>query len=274
VYHPITLVKQELCALWKFRDFIASAVSQNFRARYRQSILGMAWSIIQPVCLVIIYTVIFSKLMQTRLPSTTNPTSEFTFSIYLCAGLLPWTFFAELMTRLTTVFNDHAQWLKKLRFPHAALIVIAIFNCSIHFFIIFFLFSIFLIGTHHFPGLVFFNVILVLGLQVFFTVGFGLILAVLNVFFRDVGQALALLLQFWFWLTPIVYPITVLPDYAQRIIELNPLTPLIIAYQQILLYGQPPHWQNLLPLIGIAVLGMAIALFLLRKKMADILDEL
>ena len=268
------MVKNQLSELWQFRDFIASAVSQNFRARYRQSILGMAWSIIQPVCLVIIYTVIFSKLMQTRLPSTTHATSEFAFSIYLCAGLLPWTFFAELVSRLSTVFNDHAQWLKKLRFPHASLIVIAIFNCSIHFLIIFSLFTIFLIATGQFPGLVFFNVILVLGLQVLFAVGCGLFLGVLNVFFRDVGQALSLLLQFWFWLTPIVYPITILPDYAQRLIELNPLTPLMMAYQQILLYGQPPDWQTLLPLFGISLLSMAFALFLLRKKMADILDEL
>jgi lipopolysaccharide transport system permease protein len=257
--------------LWRYRDFMMAAVARDFQARYRHSLLGASWSIIQPICMVLIYTVIFSKVMQTRLP---NVTSEFAFSIYLCAGLLPWGFFSESLTRLTSMYREYAHWLKKLHFPHATLWVITLINCSIHFLLIFFLFILFLLVTNQFPGLVICSVIPVFFLQVFFTLSLGSVLAIMNVFFRDVSQLLALGLQFWFWLTPIVYPIEALPKFAQTIIQYNPLTALMAAYQQILVYAQAPQWQTLLPLVFLSIFLGAIAFMLARQKTSDILDEL
>jgi lipopolysaccharide transport system permease protein len=101
-----------------------------------------------------------------------------------------------------------------------------------------------------------------------------MILGVLNVFFRDVGQFFSILLQFWFWFTPIVYPVTTLPPAARDLLVWNPMVPIIVSYQNILLYGHAPQWRTLLPVLllatGLCILGMK----LFRKRAGEMVDEL
>jgi lipopolysaccharide transport system permease protein len=111
-------------------------------------------------------------------------------------------------------------------------------------------------------------------LQVMFCAGLGMILGVLNVFFRDVGQLFGICLQFWFWLTPIVYPLSILPEWVQRLLQLNPLTNLIGSYQNLFLYGQWPVWSSLLPIFVIGLLFCVIGLRLFRQRVGEMVDEL
>jgi lipopolysaccharide transport system permease protein len=97
---------------------------------------------------------------------------------------------------------------------------------------------------------------------------------VLNVFFRDVGQLFAICLQFWFWLTPIVYPMSILPEWVQRLLQLNPLTNLIGSYQNLFLYGQWPVWSSLLPVFITALVMCLIGLRLFRRRVGEMVDEL
>ncbi|HHW2084485.1 hypothetical protein IPC965_20820 [Pseudomonas aeruginosa] len=104
--------------------------------------------------------------------------------------------------------------------------------------------------------------------------GLGMILGVLNVFFRDVGQLFGICLQFWFWLTPIVYPIGILPEGIRSLIELNPMTALMRSYQQLFLHGQWPDWPSLLPITLLALLLCALGLRLFRQRVGEMVDEL
>ena len=113
-----------------------------------------------------------------------------------------------------------------------------------------------------------------IALQMLFCAGLGMILGVLNVFFRDVGQLFAICLQFWFWLTPIVYPSTILPEIIRPILYLNPMYPLINAYQTVLVSGAWPRWGSLVApsLIGLALCIFALRLF--RRRASEMVDEL
>jgi len=258
-------------ALWAYRGFILGSVKREFQEKYRNSLLGAAWLVINPLAMIIVYTVIFSQVMKARLEGVD---STFAFSIYLCAGVLTWGFFADIVGRAQNVFLGHANLLKKLSFPRLCLPVIVVVNAGINFAIIFGLFSAFLLITGNFPGWAYLALIPLLVIQVAFAIGLGITLGVLNVFFRDVGQLFGVVLQFWFWFTPIIYPVTILPESVRSLMAFNPMADLMTAYQTILVKGQWPEWQSLwlVTLLAALLCGLGIRLF--RKHVGEMVDEL
>lgn len=260
-----------LRGLYAYRGFIFGSVKREFQSKYRNSMLGAAWSIINPLAMIVVYTVIFSQLMRTRLPGVDT---AFGYSIYLCAGILTWGLFAEITSRTQNVFLDSASLLKKISFPRISLPIIVILNALLNFSIVFGLFTLFLILSGNFPGWVYAAILPVLFIQILFSVGLGMVLGVLNVFFRDVGQFFGIFLQFWFWLTPIVYPPDILPEKVRNLLVLNPLAALIKSYQDILVAGQWPHWSSLMPVTLISLALCALGLHLFRRHAAEIVDEL
>ena len=264
-------MKVILLSLWKYRAFILGSIKREFQSKYQNSMLGIAWTIINPLSMVVVYTVVFSQVMQAKLPNIDN---SFAYSIYLCAGILTWGLFTEIVGRTQTVFIDNANLLKKLNFPRLCLPIIVVGNALLNFSIVFSLFTIFLAISGNFPGWVYLSLFPVLFINILFAVGLGVILGILNVFFRDIGQLFNIVLQFWFWLTPIVYPISVLPIKLLPLIHLNPMVNIISAYQQILVNKQFPQWQDLYLIFVLAVLLCAIGLSLFRKHSGDMVDEL
>jgi lipopolysaccharide transport system permease protein len=257
--------------LYAYRGFILGSVKREFQAKYRNSSLGAAWAIINPLSMIVVYTVIFSQIMRAKLPGVET---AFGYSIYLCAGILTWGLFSEITVRAQNVFLENAGLIKKISFPRISLPVIVVLSALLNFSIVFLLFSFFLLLSGNFPGLVYLAILPVLALQVLFSVGLGMTLAVLNVFFRDVGQMFNILLQFWFWLTPIVYPIEIVPASIQPLLVLNPMVALVQAYQGILVAGKWPQWSALGPVAVIAVGLCVTGLHLFRKHAGEIVDEL
>lgn len=258
-------------SVWGYRGFILGSVQREFQVSYKNSMLGAAWTVIRPLVMIVVYTVVFSQIMRSKLPGVD---SEFAYSIYLCAGVLPWSFFTEAVTRGQNVFLENATLLKKVQFPLICLPVIAMANALVNFVIIFVLFLIFLVITQSFPGVVFVALIPVLALQVLLTLGMGLTLGVLYVFFRDVGQLTAVVLQFWFWVTPVVYPLNILPPFFQQLISHNPLTHLMGAYQTVLVNGQWPDWSSLWSVALLAVFFCLAGTYLFKKHAGEMADEL
>lgn len=257
--------------LWIYRGFILGSVNREFQSRYRNSILGATWAVLNPLAMIIVYTVIFSHLMRARLPGVN---STFAYSIYLCAGILTWGLFTEIIGRGQNVFLEHANLIKKLNFPRICLPVVVVLNAGFNFAISFSLFTCFLILSGNFPGWVFLAVFPVLVIQIVFSIGLAVILGVLNVFFRDVGQFFGIFLQLWFWFTPIVYPLTILPAKIRTLIIWNPMVSIVGAYQNILVNGLWPSWQTLIPvtLIGMALCAFSLRLY--RKRAGEMVDEL
>ena len=262
---------QMLRALLAYRGFIIGSVRREFQAKYSNSLLGAAWTVINPLAMIVVYTVVFSQIMRAKLPGVD---SQFAYSIYLCAGVLTWAFFAETVSRAQNVFLENANLLKKVSFPRLCLPVIVVANASLNFVIIFGLFTIFLLFSGSFPGVVYLALIPVLLIQVLLSVGLGITLGVLNVFFRDVGQLFGVVLQFWFWLTPVVYPINILPAVVRDALRYNPMTNIITSYQNILVNGQWPDWLSLWPVTLLAVLLCFTGMHLFRKHAGEMVDEL
>ena len=258
-------------ALWAYRAFIIGSVQREFQSKYRNSLLGAAWTVLNPLAMIVVYTVIFAQVMRAKLPGID---STFAYSIYLCAGVLTWGLFAEIIGRAQNMFLDHANLLKKLSFPRLCLPVTVVANASLNFAIVFALFTVFLLVTDNFPGWVYLGVLPVLAIQIAFAIGLGISLGVLNVFFRDVGQFFGIFLQFWFWLTPIVYPASILPESMRPMMAYNPMATLTAAYQTILVTGQWPNWHTLWPVALLSLLLCALGFRLFKTHAGEMVDEL
>lgn len=260
-----------LRGLWGYRGFILGSVKREFQSKYRNSMLGAAWTVLNPLAMIVVYTVIFAQVMRTKMPGTD---SAFAYSIYLCAGILTWGLFAEITSRAQGVFLEHANLIKKINFPRICLPLIVVLNALLNFAIIFGLFSVFLVISNNFPGWPFLAIIPVLIVQVLLAIGLGMILGVLNVFFRDVGQFFGIFIQFWFWLTPVVYPVTILPERIRALLLANPMAAIIAAYQTILVNHQWPQWRSLMLPLLLSILLCMLGMHLFRKRAGEMVDEL
>jgi lipopolysaccharide transport system permease protein len=262
---------QMLRGLWSYRAFVLGSVKREFQAKYTNAMLGALWSLLSPLAMIVVYTVIFAEVMHSKLPGVS---SHFGYSIYLCAGILTWGLFAEIVARGQNVFIEQANLIKKVSFPRICLPLIVMLNALVNFGIIFGLFTVFLLASGNFPGWLFVTLLPVLVLQVLLAIGIGMVAGVLNVFFRDVGQFVTIALQFWFWFTPIVYPSSILPANVRPLLSWNPMARVIEAYQTVLVEGRAPDWASLAPVALLAVLLCVFGLRLFRKRSGEMVDEL
>lgn len=258
-------------ALWEYRGFVFGSVQREFQSKYRNSLLGAAWNLINPLAMIVVYTVIFAEVMRAKLPGVD---STFAYSIYLCAGVLTWGLFVEVVGRGQTMFIDNANLLKKISFPRITLPIVVVLNAMLNFAIVFGLFLAFLVISGNFPGWVVLATLPILALQIMLAVGLGMVLGVLNVFFRDVGQFFGIFLQFWFWLTPVVYPASILPESIKPYTNMNPMASVVGAYQGIFVKQQTPDWASLWPTAVLAAVLCLLGLQLFKKNAGEMVDEL
>lgn len=260
-----------LRALWAYRGFVFGMVARDFRGRYLGSLLGSSWAVLNPVAQILIYTLIFSQVMRARLP---NIQDTLAYSLYLCAGALTWNYFVEVLIRSQTVFLEQASMLKKVSFPRITLPTYVFLSATVNFAIVWGLFLAFLLVSGRWPGWVLVALLPLLLIQQVLAVGLGLALGVTNVFFRDVAQAVAVGLQFWFWLTPIVYPLSAVPGAVRDVMTWNPLYALVASYQRIVVEHQWPVWSGLWLVCVVAIGVAAIAETVYRSLASAMVDEL
>lgn len=261
-----------LFALWKYRSFIWNCAKRELLWRYRGSVLGSIWVLLNPLATILIYTVIFTQVMRNRLSLVED---SLAYGLFLCAGILPWSYFAEVINRSLSMFIEQSNLIKKANFPRSVVPVVVAVVASVNFLVIFGLFLVFLIIAGRFPGWPILGFVPLFLLQLGFSSGLGLLLGSVNVFFRDVGQALVIVLQFWFWLTPIVYPLSVLPEFFQSLVlKLNPMAHLMMAYQDIVLYSTWPKWEDFVLHFMGTFLVLILGFFVFKKLSDEMADEL
>lgn len=260
-----------LVGLWRYRSFVLGMARREFQARYLGSALGSAWALASPLAMIFIYTVVFGQVMKQRLHGVDD---AFAYGIFLCAGVLTWNLFAETLQRCAGIFVEQGNLLKKMRFPRATLPAIVLVGATVNFMIVLGLLLFVLLATGRFPGWSILGFVPLLVLQQGFALGAGVTLGVVNVFFRDVTHAIAVLLQFWFWFTPIVYPLDLLGEPARSLIGLNPMTALARGYQEILVYGRAPEWTELLPQLLLAAAALCLARHTFRRLAGEMADHL
>lgn len=257
-------------AAWGYRRFILGSVIQEIRAKYANSLLGAVWAVLQPLTLIIIYSVIFTQVMAPGLPGHDQP---YAYTVFLCSGLLLWTFFVELLTRSVGVFVQNGALLKKVNFPRLTLPVIALLSALLNYLIIMLLFMALLLLTGFLPGQSLLAVVPVVIITAGFAIGLGLMGATINVYYRDIEQFTGVLAQFWFWLTPIIYPAGIVPSAFRPILEWNPIVPLVSAMQDIFLRGDWPSWESMVYPAAVACIALVLGALVYFRLGRDMTDE-
>ena len=259
-------------ALWAYRNFVTSMVARELRARYMGSLLGGLWALVTPLVLILIYMLVFSEVMRGKLADGSGKPLD--YGLFLCTGILIWGYFAEVVTQCQGVFLEYSNLLKKMSFPRITLPVIVLLSASFNFLLVAILFVALLLILGRFPGVAMVGFVPLLIVQQGLAVGLGILLGTLNVFFRDIGQAWTVALTLWFWLTPIVYHIGIIPEQYRSLVTLNPLTALFLGYQQIVLSGSWPNWNSVLYPAVAAFLILAAGLVVFRRLSGEMVDEL
>lgn len=264
-------MSEMLRAVYKYRYFVLSSIRNDLRARFARSKLGGLWMIIHPLSQVLIFALILSEVLAAKLPGIEN---KYAYALYLMGGLLCWTLFSEAIMRSLTLFIDNGELMKKMAFPRVCLPLIAgggaLLNNVLLLAAIFAVFAV----LGHYPDYHALWLPVLMGLTLLMGMGFGLVLGALNVFMRDIGQVVPVILQALFWLTPIVYSIDILPARYHHWFKLNPLYPLVTSYQKVLLFGESPLWGALAWLTLMSAITWLAALFVFRRSCAEMVDAL
>jgi ABC-2 type transport system permease protein len=222
------------------RQLLVDFAWRELRARYKGSALGFAWNFVNPLLQLVVFWILFGVVLRTR-PITAS--GEQPYAIFLFVGLLPWTFFATSLQSGASTILANAPLVKKVRMPlqllPAASVLSALANFLLSFLVLLAILAIF--GPRRPEGLLW--VPLLVALQIVMNLGFAYLLSALAVFYRDVQHILGILLLAWYFLTPVLFPVAVLNDRPDqlRLLYLNPMTSVIVAYQRALLDGLPPE---------------------------------
>lgn len=235
-------------------------VRRDFQGRYAGSTLGFFWSFVQPLWQLLLFTFVFSIII--RVPSDARwPAVGFAASLF--AGLLPWIALNEGVVRSVTAITDNANLVKKLSFPTEMLVLSVVIAALLHEAIAAIVFTAVLIGSYTLAPGGLPLLLIAVPLQLTLTLGLGLLTAAAHVFFRDLGQILGIAFTTWFYVTPIIYPMQLIPEPWRHWISWNPLTPLVDLYRQAFFGGQLtiPEGTGLLAVASALFAGAGLWLF-------------
>ena len=232
-----------LMALVEARELLFTWTRRDFKVRYSQSVLGAAWAIVQPFSLMIVFSVVFSMVLKV-------PTNGIPYPVFAYTALLPWTFFSSSLSFSIPSLVSNMNLVSKIYFPREILPLSSILVWLADFFIASSIYVLMLLFYRIPVGPAVVLVPLALIIQIVLTFGISLLASAINVFFRDVRFVIPLALQIWMYVSPVIYPVTMVPERFRPVYFLNPMAVLIDTYRRIILFNQMPDW----PYLGLAAL--------------------
>jgi len=253
-------------------SLILNFTKKNLVDRYSGSLLGGLWAFIMPLVNISVFILVFSKIMGAKLAAVGVEFSEYSYSIYLVSGVLAWNAFAGVLLQTTNVFKVNSGLISKVNINLTLLPLYIILSESIIFFISLGFFILFLCFIGFPVTTLWFLIVVVYALQVLFAYGLGLLLATLSVFIKDIREFVSVVVQLWFWCTPIVYVVDILPEKLQFWFQFNPMYLFISAYRDIVIGQQLPDVTNLAYLFLAASVLIILAVKLLGKLEKDVRD--
>ena len=260
--------------LWELparADLIFSFARRDLVGRYKGSALGIAWAVLTPVVMIAIFTFIFAGIFGARFGASN---SHWDYALYLFCGLLPWSMFQESVQQSSNTIVAHANLVKRVVFPLETLPAAQAFAALGNqlFASVALLVGIVVIRENLQLTTLLLPVLLIP--QLLFALGAAWLIASLGVFLRDIAEGTTLLLMAWMYLTPIIYPESIVPPPLHRFIELNPFTPLVRSYRNIFLDGLAPDWRGLGYFTAIALVVFVFGYWWFartRKNFADVI---
>lgn len=261
---------QNLAKLFRFRGLIQTLVVRDLKARYRGSVLGFFWSFFNPLMLLLIYTFVFTKVLVGIHPAEMEP-----YALFMFCGILPWTWFSSSLLESSNTLIAGGNLIKKVLFPAEVLPIVTVLANMVHFFLGLPILAAFVLYYQR-PvdplELLWFPVIVLV--QLVLTTGLALFLSALTVHFRDVKDLLGNLLTLWFFSTPIIYPMLTAPEDLRWWLNLNPMTHLMISYQEVLFFPGPHgHYKWLLALGALSVVVFFAGYFVFDRLRDSFAEE-
>jgi lipopolysaccharide transport system permease protein len=245
---PITVIEQkkgwvaiDLRDIWNYRELLYFLTKRDIKVRYKQTVLGGLWAIIQPVFTMVVFTLFFGRLA--KMPSDGIP-----YPIFVYAGLLPWTYFANALSASGNSMVESANIITKIYFPRLIVPASSALAGLLDFFIALLVLGAMMIYYQFIPGLGFILFPILVGLTFLCAVGVGLWLSALNVQYRDIRYVIPFLIQLWMFVSPVIYPVSMVKEKYQWLLALNPMGGVINAYRASLLGHMPIDW----PLLGLS----------------------
>jgi lipopolysaccharide transport system permease protein len=244
--------------IWHYRELLYFLTWRDVKIRYKQTVLGVLWAFIQPFVKLVIFSVIFGKLAKMG-------SEGFPYPVFLYAGLLPWQFFQEGLSRSSQSIVSGSNLVQKVYFPRLIIPMSSIGSCLVDFAIAFgILFGLMIYyGIPVTPATL--MVIPLVVLTIITALGAGILFSAVNVAYRDFRYVVGFALQIWMYLTPVIYPVTFVPEKWRWLLALNPMTGIVDAYRSALL-GKPFEWQYLGISLAVSAAVMLFGLYYFRKQ--------
>lgn len=242
--------------IYEYRDMIFSLVKRELRGRYQKSVLGMLWTFLNPLCQIVIYTFVFSVIFSNNMEN---------YYIYLTVGMIPWTFFSEALGQGAGSIVSNADMTKKIYFPREVLTIASVTAKFVNMLLSFVIVFIFLFISGVGVSLrVLYWLFPVMIAEYFVALGFTLFFSAITVYLRDMEYIVGVVLMAWIWATPIMYTLDGRSEFVVRVLKLNPMTTIILSYQNILYYQTMPDVSALgcVILVGILLLIIGEAVFI------------
>ena len=257
--------------LWDYKYFIISSIKTDFMNRFSRSKLGFLWLVINPLAQVLMYALVLSYALKAKLPGID---SQFAYAIYLIAGMMAWALFSDIVGSVLNCFTGNANIIKKLSFPKLCLPLISAGSSVFTNLILVFVSLLIFLCLSANIGYTLIFIPLLAFIIFLLAFGVGLLCGTINVFLRDMGQLVGILLQFGFWFTPIVYMIDIIPPKYQYLMYLNPLACVIEGYHSVILYNKMPDFSLLIYPFVLSVILLGFASFVYKRANGDMADAL
>ncbi len=251
--------------LYEYRELLKTSIKKDIRGRYKNSILGVFWSFLNPLLQLAVYAIVFPLIMKSDIPN---------YTVFVCCGLIPWTFFSTAISRTSFVMVENGNIIKKVYFPREILPISIVTSELVNFFIstIIILAFVLAYGMGFTWYIVFYPLILIV--QYVLLIGISLLVSSLTVYFRDLQHFIGILLQLLFYATPIVYGMDIIPVSFQWILKLNPMSYIIDGYRSIFYYQRMPDLVGLGIVFAISIVLCIVGYFIFNKLQKRFAEEL
>lgn len=255
--------------LWQRRELLWSMTGRNIRSQYKQSILGYAWIFVNPLMQMLVLTFVFSTIL--RIGREVIP---YPFPLFLFVALLPWMFFSNALSSATDSISGSASLVTKVYFPREILVTAAVISKIVDLLFGLLILLGLMVFYNEYPSWTAVWVPAIFAIQLLFTIGLALPLAALNLFFHDVRYLVGVVLLVWFYITPVIYPVEMVPDRYKILFDLNPLSLVLNAYRRVLLDGTSPGWDRMLLGIAASLLAFLVGYYLFKRMEAGFADRI
>lgn len=257
---------RKLKELYEYREMIISLVRKDLRGRYKNSVLGFLWTFINPLCQIIVYTMVFSQIFRMGIDK---------YYLFLTVVMIPWVFFSTSVSGGAMAVVSQQDLVKKIYFPREVLPISFVTSCFVNmllsFVVVFGVLAVSGIGFN-LKALVFLPVVMLV--EYMLALGITMITSACNVYFRDLEHIIGVFMMAWIYLTPVMYDISYIPDNLRPVFYFNPMTSVALAYRDILYYKQVPDISTLGMAVVIGMAALIIGSFVFNKLQRNFIEEL